>query len=154
MFCWWCTALSFVLYGILKGHRWFRDSNKKVIKFRCFPQYLVITTTHRLPVRKVSERSFRAQSWAKWYMSYQIAGACNVNRSLIQSNITKTTSNGNIFRVTGSFIPVNSPHKGQWRGALVSSLICVWINGWVNNREAGDLRRHHGHYDVIVLIRF
>ena len=25
------------------------------------------------------------------------------------------------------------------------------INGWVNNREAGDLRRHRGHYDVIVM---
>ena len=37
--------------------------------------------------------------------------------------------------------PVNSPHKGQWRGALMFSLICLWINGWVNNREAGDLRR-------------
>ena len=34
--------------------------------------------------------------------------------------------------------PVNSPHKGQWRGALMFSLICVWINGSVNNREAGD----------------
>ena len=34
--------------------------------------------------------------------------------------------------------PVNSPHKGQWRGALMFSLICVWMNGWVNNREAGD----------------
>ena len=35
---------------------------------------------------------------------------------------------------------VNSPHKGQWRGALMFSLICAWINGWVNNCEAGDLR--------------
>ena len=34
--------------------------------------------------------------------------------------------------------PVNSPHKGQWRGALMFCLICVWINGWVNNREVGD----------------
>ena len=34
--------------------------------------------------------------------------------------------------------PVNSPHKGQWRGALMFSLICTWINGWVNNGEAGD----------------
>ena len=47
--------------------------------------------------------------------------------------------------------PVNSPHKGQWRRALFS-LICTWINGWVNNREAGDLRRHRTHYDVIVMI--
>ena len=48
--------------------------------------------------------------------------------------------------------PVNSPHKGQWRGAFMYSLICAWINGWVNNREAGDLRRHHAHYDVIVML--
>ena len=47
--------------------------------------------------------------------------------------------------------PVNSPHKGQWRGALNFSLICAWINGWVNNREAGDLRRHRAHYDAIVM---
>ena len=38
--------------------------------------------------------------------------------------------------------PVNSPHKDQWRGALLFSFICAWINAWVNNGEAGDLRRH------------
>ena len=48
-------------------------------------------------------------------------------------------------------VPVNSPHKGQWCGALMLSLICAWINGWVNNREAGDLWRHRPHYDVIVM---
>ena len=48
-------------------------------------------------------------------------------------------------------VPVNSPHKGQWRGALMLSFICVWINDWVNNREAGDLRCHRGHYDVNVM---
>ena len=47
--------------------------------------------------------------------------------------------------------PVNSPHKGQWRGALMFSLICVWINNWVNNREAGDLRRYRAYYDVSVM---
>ena len=47
--------------------------------------------------------------------------------------------------------PVNSTHKGQWCGALMISLICAWINGWVNNREAGDLRRQHAHYDVSVV---
>ena len=47
--------------------------------------------------------------------------------------------------------PVNSPHKGQWRGALMFTLICARINGWVNNREAGDLRRHRAHSDVIVM---
>ena len=48
--------------------------------------------------------------------------------------------------------PVNSPHKGQWRGALMFSLICVWINGWVNNHEAADFRRYRAHYDVIVML--
>ena len=47
--------------------------------------------------------------------------------------------------------PVNFPHKCQRRGALLFSLIYAWINDWVNNREAGDLRRQHGHYDVIVM---
>ena len=45
---------------------------------------------------------------------------------------------------------VNSPHKGQWRGVLVLSLISAWINSWVNNREAGDLRRHRTNYEIIV----
>ena len=33
------------------------------------------------------------------------------------------------------------------------SLICIWINGWVNNRETGDLRRYRAHYDVTVMFR-
>ena len=49
--------------------------------------------------------------------------------------------------------PVNSLHKGQWRGALMFSLIWTWMNGWVNNREAGDLRHHGAHYDVTVMNR-
>ena len=48
---------------------------------------------------------------------------------------------------------MNLPHKGQWRGALMVSLICAWINGWVNNRETGELKRHSTHYDVIVMQR-
>ena len=47
--------------------------------------------------------------------------------------------------------PVNSPHTGQWRGALMFSLICTWINSWVNNGEAGDSRRHRAHCDVSVM---
>ena len=48
--------------------------------------------------------------------------------------------------VTGEF-----PHKGQWRGLLMFYLIRAWIDGWVNNSEAGDLRRYRVHYDVIVM---
>ena len=75
-----------------------------------------------------------------------------------------TSSSGNIFRVPGHLWggihrpTVNSPHKGkvfqhkgQWRGALMFSLICALMNDWVKNREAGDLRRHRTHYDVTVI---
>ena len=44
--------------------------------------------------------------------------------------------------------PVNSLYKG---GALMYSLICAWIYGWVNNREVGELRRYCAHYDVTLM---
>ena len=65
-----------------------------------------------------------------------------------------TSSNGNIFRVTGHLCGEFTGHrliprqKGQRRRALIFSLICTWINGWVNNGEAGDF------YDVIVMEHF
>ena len=46
---------------------------------------------------------------------------------------------------------LNSPHKTQWRGALMFSLICAWINGSVNNCKAGGLGCHRAHYDFIVM---
>ena len=48
--------------------------------------------------------------------------------------------------------PVNSPHKGQWHGVLMFSLIYVRINGWVNNGEAGDLGCYWAHYDITVMM--
>ena len=52
----------------------------------------------------------------------------------------------------------NSPIPGEFtaqrpvtRGFEFFSLIYVWINGWVNNPEAGDFRRYRAHYDVIVM---
>ena len=47
--------------------------------------------------------------------------------------------------------PVNSLYKGQWRGAVMFSLICAWADGWVNNRNAGDLRCHHVHCDFTIM---
>ena len=48
--------------------------------------------------------------------------------------------------VTGEF-----PHKGQWRGTFMFSLICAWIHGWENNGKAGDFRRHRALYDFTVM---
>ena len=53
--------------------------------------------------------------------------------------------------VGNSPVTGESPYKGQWRGALMFPMICAWTNGWVNNRDAGDLGRHRAHYDVIVM---
>ena len=80
----------------------------------------------------------------------------NISESMKGNSYMMTSSNGNIFRVTGHLCgnpppPPPPPHKGQWRGALMFSLICVWINDWVTNREAGDLRRYRAHYDVSVI---
>ena len=67
-----------------------------------------------------------------------------------------TSSNGNIFRVTGPlcgeftghrWIPLTKASDAE----LMLSLICAWANGWVNNLEAGDLRRRRAHYDVIAM---
>ena len=66
-----------------------------------------------------------------------------------------TSSNGNIFRVIGHLcgqFTGQLPHKGQRRGALMFSLICAWMNGWVNTLGVGDLRRHRAHYDVTVMV--
>ena len=52
------------------------------------------------------------------------------------------------FCVGNSTVTVDSPHKGQWRGALMFSLICTSINSWANNGDAGELKRHRAHYDV------
>ena len=47
----------------------------------------------------------------------------------------------------------NSQVTGQWRGALMFSLICAWTNGWAKHRDAGDMRRHRAYYDVTVMDR-
>ena len=65
----------------------------------------------------------------------------------LQFVVMMTSSNGNIFRVTG---PLCEEFTGH-RGALMFSLICAWTHGWVNNRGACNLRHHCAHYDVIVM---
>ena len=72
------------------------------------------------------------------------------NRSWPTNYNMMTSSNGNIFRVTGHLCG-EFTGDAQRRGALMFSLICTRINGWVNNREAGNLRRHSAHCDVMVM---
>ena len=68
-----------------------------------------------------------------------------------------TSSNGNIFRVTGHLCgEFTGPRWIPRTKASDAKLLCFlwsapWIKGWVNNCEAGDLRRHRAHYDVIIM---
>ena len=65
---------------------------------------------------------------------------------------TETFSALQAICVGNSPVPGEFPSQSQWRGALTYSLICTWINGWLNKRMAGDLRRNRAHYDVSVMI--
>ena len=90
--------------------------------------------------------------WPKWYLIYARFVFC-LDLDLPHDDVIKWKH----FPCYWPFVrrihrsPVNSPHKGQWRGAFMFSLICVWINGWVNRCEAGDLWRHRANYDVTVM---
>ena len=93
------------------------------------------------------------------YVCHWYAHHCyDVANRYVTIGYMMTSSNGNIFRVTGPFVrgihwsPVYSPHKGQWLGHLLFSLIHTWTNGWANNWNAGDLKLHRVHYDVTVMI--
>ena len=70
---------------------------------------------------------------------------------LIHDDVIKWTQFHVLLALCAGNSLVNSRHKGQWRGALMFSLICAWINGWVNNHEAGDSRCHRAHYDITVM---
>ena len=116
-----------------------------VIKWKYYLRYWpFVRGIHWSPA---SQRASDAENVYIWWHHHAIG---------ITLTIMMTSSNGDIFRVTGHLCgeftgPGEFPHKGQWRGALKFSFICVWINGWVNNGEACDLRRHRPHYDIIVM---
>ena len=100
------------------------------------------------------KKSGRLQGCLQYFVAWHLRTcllAYEVHLMMTSSNGKKIPRNCMALCAGKSLVPVTSPHKGQWRGALMFSFICVWINGWVNNREAGDLRRHRGHYDVNVV---
>ena len=77
----------------------------------------------------------------------------------IRKQAMMTSLNGNISALlaicAGNLpVPGEFPSQRPVTRSLMFSLICVWIKGWENNRDAGDLRRYRAHYDVIVMIRF
>ena len=101
--------------------------------------------------------------WDSWYLNRKGPFCVHISRfqgfrffSYLDDGLMMTSSNGNIFCVTGPLCgnsPVTGefPSHSQWREGLSFSLICAWINGWVNRREASYLRRHRVDYDITVI---
>ena len=102
-------------------------------------------------------RPYLGQCWSRSMLLYRGTRCHCVLIWDVICMFTMTSSNGNIFRFTDHLCGEFTGHrwisytKGQWRGALMFSLIYTWINSLVNSREAGDLRRQRAHYDVTVM---
>ena len=68
-----------------------------------------------------------------------------------------TSWNGNMSRVTGPLCGEFTDHR--WIPLTKASdvelwcffFICAWPNGWINNQDTDDFRRHRAHYDVTVM---
>ena len=81
----------------------------------------------------------------------------NSRESINKMHSMMTSSNGNFFRVIGRLCGGFTGHR--WIPLTKASdaelwfffFICVWINDWLNDRKASDLRRHRAHYDFIVM---
>ena len=106
---------------------------------------------------RVSDNPEMRRMFRLEYISYSPCFSVRVLISFSTSNIHDDVIKWKHFPRYWPFVrgiqrcPVNSPHKGQWHGALMFTLICARINGWVNTCEASDLRRHRPHYDVILM---
>ena len=135
---------------------WFKIPQLKCVRVLYIPSWhtcrIRICWRHTL-ASKINVNTMAVYSW---YLrrKYQSSVSLVIGKKVSHDDVIKWKH----FPRNRSFVrgihrsPVISPHKGQWRGALMFSLICVWINDWINNREAGELRRYRAHYDVIVMV--
>ena len=138
-----CSHCLRPILSCYQQHPLFNKNSKASPKF----PYTEILLIYRLQIQGCTGSChFQCNHWWKFHQMATHPLKCMM-----------TSWNGNFFSRYWPFVRgiqrslVNSPHKGQWRGGLMFSLICVWINAWVNNREAGDLRHYRAHYDVTVM---
>ena len=114
----------------------------------------------RISNHAVDMASFnRFQTKTSWLRNYTTNSFCINSRNWV-INVYDDIIKWKYFLCYSPFVrgihrsPVDSPHKGQWRGTFMFSLICVWTNDWTSNRDAGDLRHHSTQCDVTVMIRY
>ena len=141
---------SHVQDNLLDTHQWFEVGE-------LFWQFVSVVQTHEM-----------AEGWSLWILTLKPFALlfwtyiCISTRYVVKSSIFLNHKHDDVIKWKYfprylPFVreihrsPVNSPHIGQWRGALMFPLICACINCWANSLEAGDLRRHRAHYDVIAM---
>ena len=135
-------AMQWVFWGILYSDLWSAKVTTAVLFSEELAKDIPQFTCHGGGVSRLSVVCWFLWSSFVFYVSHAL--------------YMMTSSNGNIFRATGLLwgeppVTGGSPHKDQWRGTLMFSVICAWTNGWANNRDAGDLRHHCAHYDVTLM---
>ena len=152
------SAFHLKLYLLIVHERC--GSDIKLIIFKLISRVHILCISCEIGLRRITEHLAHNQSilvqamaWCRqetshymsqcWQRSLSPCGITRLQCVIISALLALCAGN--------SPVPVKSPHKGQWRRALIFSLICAWINDWVNNHEAGDSRRHHGHHDVNVM---
>ena len=113
---------------------------------------------YKLEAQLSQEPQSTQETWYQWTVSWSITPMM-MSTHITESDVTTPWWHHQMESFSAllalcagnSPVPVNSPHKGQWRRALMFSLIWVWIIGWINNCEAGDFRCYRSHYDIIVM---
>ena len=157
----WLYKINWALSSKKKGHQYLRHLS--VDKWEKMQLYIFVFQKNIQPTKfndsTVESEKFMNQRnlyvLSQWRHKFTYTEDIPPNWWLTLSQWP--SSNRNIFCVTGPlyrefpshwWIP---PHKGQWRRALMFSLICAWTNSWVKNRDAGDFRRLCAHYDLTVM---
>ena len=125
---------------LAQGKGWYKCANAWIVTFQLISRLLSMITglTDNKPNRawKVSDVSWCGIDFYRLSL-WRVLGA----RSCVHLLNAKSYWLDDVIKWT---------HSG--RGAMMFSLICAWINGWVNSREAGDLRRNRAHHDFTVMV--
>ena len=148
------TYMFVVNFDVLAQASDFRIENRQVV-FLCWMQDSKLGSQTECPL--TNRLSYRGSSWkhelnsqSLWWMSIQPTSLhcrsplCCCRVCFLTVHTHDDVIKWKHFPRYWPFVrgihrsPVKSPHNGQWRGALMFSLICAWMNGWVNTRVAGD----------------
>ena len=134
-------------------HRWPVDSPHKGPVFPCHDVILITDVAYLSAIDPATTAPSREPAMVIVEIRSTIQVRPHTRENCKDNRDMMTSSNGNIFSVTGHLCGEFTGHR--WipaqRPALMFSLIRTWMNGRINNREAGDLRRHRAHYDVTIM---